>query len=484
MDEKKQEATDSASALVEQILGNEEKLKMLVMGADTDRAAIAVSAIISTGDDVAVQKAFLTSLIRLLGIEGKANETDRRDAAVELLKCAPVMDIFSRHSGALFDAYLEAVSNQTKENDPFVGSINSLLEVGIALAPYFPVNDLSRTQLTHLWNQRAKDFTHTDGREHIEEQAKHIAERMTKLGSRDARVYDLRARGYKNREIAETLHINEGSVEQSVGRLIDLGILSMRRGTKPLIDPEVEKLRNLGYTVVQIANALNESQHTISSSIQRLLAKSEIDHVYPGHREDINALDDVEHADVLDSTMKGQDDTAQTFGTPSPVAQSHLSRRKQWVDTKVQPLKAEGLSNKRISALLGIPVREIADSELRLLEQKRIEKIPRRTRKEMEALDDAVALLKDEGLTLEHIAEKLTKNPSTIIHSIGRLQEQERIERVLIRRNPEELADFDKRIATLKKQGLKRKEIANTLGVDEGAVKEAIERNNKREKKL
>lgn len=426
MAEKKQETTERASVLVEQILGDDKKLATLVTGTDKDRAAIAVSAVTSTGDDGAVQEAFLTSLVRALAVEGDANETDRRDAAVELLKCAALVDILSRHSEALFDAYCEAINNQTKENDPYAGSINSLLDAGIVIAPYFPINDLARTQLTNLWSQRAKDFLRGEGREHIEEQAVRIGERMSELGSRDARVYDLRRRGLKNKEIAGLLAVKEHLVEQSVGRLIESGELVSRRLPK-------------GDTPLVSLKTIDEEQKAQAMAVL-------VDKVRIGRQEGL---------------------TGQEMATLFSV--------KAW-----QIAKAIRMLNEEKDS-----VRDRKSSEMQESKRELPERPHRRTKKEIVKFDLAVeSLFVDRKMGSAQIAQELHASTDAVTKSLRRLRKNGRIEQAVEIRSPEELAQFDDRVFNLRTQGKKVGDIASALEVERWSVDEAIVRLRKRKKLL
>lgn len=172
---------------LEEILGNESMFLTMLTGKEDEQERV-IRKSLSSLTDPALQKIFLQSIIYVLSKEGESDETDRRDAVLEVLKISSVVDLLSQNGDPVFDSYLQALGSQTKDNDPFAGSINSLLEAGVFMSPYFPQDDLSRKQLEHSIDQLAKHFFSDDERDHIKSFRDEMFERMTLKGSRDARV--------------------------------------------------------------------------------------------------------------------------------------------------------------------------------------------------------------------------------------------------------------------------------------------------------
>jgi transposase len=215
--------------------------------------------------------AFLRTAITLLSREEE--HVDRRDGLCELFKQPAIVDLFPAHKELLLDSYMEAVNRQGIDSD----SIHSLLDVGIVIAPYFPIDHLSREQLQYLLRQVSKPFSLQGGREHIESQTHEIIQRMTKRGSLYARVEYWRNYELKNREIAEKLGVSIPTVETAVVHLIYEGKLTKRHVEAQDIDPQVKQLWIKGLTVKQIVEETGFGQRVVEGSVRRIHDAGEIE---------------------------------------------------------------------------------------------------------------------------------------------------------------------------------------------------------------
>ncbi len=103
------------------------------------------------------QKGFLRTLFQHMASEGGIEVTNRRDAAFTILTEA-MTPLVKTNQPFVCNAYISAVQAQTGKNDPFCGSIYTLLEVGKAIAPYFSKGIHSKKLIT-AWTPVIKEFS-------------------------------------------------------------------------------------------------------------------------------------------------------------------------------------------------------------------------------------------------------------------------------------------------------------------------------------
>ena len=199
------EALKLGISVFEQIITNPSLMDIMISGKEKDQTARVGVIVRSIVNQPEAQKVFLKKIIETLSQEGESDQTDRRDAVLGVLMTPVIVDILPGNQIVIFDGYLEALGCQTKDNDPYSGSVQSLLDAGIFLAPYFPQDELSKTQLRNLLEQMAQQFSFPGERRHILAFVEDILENATVLGSRDARVKYWKLRKLKEKEISNCL---------------------------------------------------------------------------------------------------------------------------------------------------------------------------------------------------------------------------------------------------------------------------------------
>lgn len=437
--------TRKASMLLEQILGDETMQDTLLTGEEKDKARIVENVCKKMVSEPTVQSAFLKMLIGTFSKENDDRDTDRRDSAYEVLNQPAIMDLLPDNSTVVFDSYLEAINQQTKDNDPFSGSIGSLLDAGKILAPYFPNDDLARKQLEHLWGQIARQFSYGGEREHIESGVAEIVEKMTLQGSIDARVEYFRGRKFKNKEIAGVLKVTDHVVEQSVSRLIDAGRLSTRRGTKSKHDSEIVQLFNEGLTPDEIAANLNEDVKTVSWRIRQLREYGMI-----GYKE-------------RQKQVKVRPESDKKRGRPRI---EELSVR----DKKVAFLRKKGLKYIEIAAVLNITIKRAENSFQRFSHWKKMMNVES---------DVVLGDLADESSKLIPPENSFAVDPGLSEVNTGNAQSMKGYASGDLNEEGVRQQErfFDLRVLLLRKHGLQRKEIAAIMGVPSvKSIEESISR--------
>ncbi|MEK7122388.1 MAG: hypothetical protein AAB855_00870, partial [Patescibacteria group bacterium] len=273
-----QETEDSrlGNSLFEKIVGDSSWMDTMISGKEEHRAAILNVAIRSIVHLPEVQQAFLKKMIEVLSQEGEHDETDRRDAALGMMNTSTIVDLLPNHQEALFSSYLEGLGRQTKNNDPYSGSIRSLLEAGILLSPFFPQDELSRTQLAGLLEHVAQPFL-PGVRRDIALFTDDILESMTMLGARDARVKYWKLRKLKDKEIASRLDTSLALINQSVERLVEDGELTSKREASQERDGHVLALMEQGLTMKEMMATLDVPESQITGSRKRLYEQEKID---------------------------------------------------------------------------------------------------------------------------------------------------------------------------------------------------------------
>ena len=231
---------DQGTLLAERMLGSRETLRALLAGGPSKD--IVLQKITATLEkDPVGQACFLRIIFSNLAKEGGLEVTNRRDGYLailtdtteegDVLLTEAITPLVTANPEVVFDAYLEAVTQQTKENDPFSGSIDTLFEAGKAIAPYVFTGSQERQQVTDAWQRVAERFHTIDERFHIRSKIEEIKNRISPL---DRNVEPLRKQGFSNSQIAEKLRRKKTDIEKSVRRLIAAGRIEPRkRGSKP-----------------------------------------------------------------------------------------------------------------------------------------------------------------------------------------------------------------------------------------------------------
>src|SRR3989338_136258 len=135
-------SVDIGFTLAEQLLSNRDTLHELRAGGK-DKETILQNIVSKLDHDIVAQSFFLETLVQNIAVEGEFDVTNRRDRALAILtdtakdgrvRVTKVMEpLVKSRSATVYRAYIEAVRQQTKENDPISGSIDTLLDLGSAL---------------------------------------------------------------------------------------------------------------------------------------------------------------------------------------------------------------------------------------------------------------------------------------------------------------------------------------------------------------
>ncbi len=255
-----------------------------------------------------MQPDFIRTIFMNLAEEGSPEITNRRDAAFEVItdnesirsRLNEIMTpIIKSNQTTVFSAYIDALHQQTANNDPYAGSIYTLLEITKAIAPYLPRDYKNKQLVIEAWNKLADQFNSIEKKVHIRLNIKTIMENMTqykqikkrKTSRRitaedktqlDIKVEQLRKNGMHNFEIADLINKNLSDIEQSASRLIASGRIEPHPKGKTRseaitnLDIQVEALRNQGLRNRDIANLLNKKTKAIQNSIHRLIKTGKI----------------------------------------------------------------------------------------------------------------------------------------------------------------------------------------------------------------
>jgi|GEM_PF-3862493 len=349
--------------LLEQILGNKSLMLTMLTGSEKDKDAVmhaSMQAVINISE---AQQAFLKALIATLAREGYEDETDRRDAAIEIVRTPAAVDLLPSNQAVIFDAYLEALNQQTKENDPYSGSINSLLEAGVVLSPYFPQDDLSEKQLKNLFEQLSKEFTNREERQHIELFAEEILENLTIYGAQHARVKYWKKKKLKHQEIAHKIGTKVSLVDRLVERLIEDGELESRAELSAALDATVLGLMKQGFAKREIVRETDRFDSAIEPSIKRIIDRNEIDRDTWEKKQ--------KERKERNIAKKGEQQEVENDVSKEKTGRKGSEERRQ-LDATVEELIRAGVKRREIMKRTGRTESEIDASRIRLRMQKRI----------------------------------------------------------------------------------------------------------------
>jgi predicted transcriptional regulator len=268
----------------------------------------------------------------------------------------------------------------------------------------------------------------------IESRRKHTKEAMLEL---DNVVEQLRNQGLGNSDIAELLLEDKSVIGRSAMRLIAAD--RIKRWERPIskeiaeLDNQVEQLRKQKLGNTEIAKRLDKKYNIVAHSAQRLIAAGRIE----------------------------------PWKSPTKATKE--------LDNRVEGMRNSGLNNKEIAKELKLSQTTITRSIRRLLSAGRIEPRKRPVNKEREQLDNQVEQLRNQGLENDQIAKQLDKKKWIIEKSAQRLLAANRIER-LRRRPKEEIVALDNQVEQFRKQGLGNKEIAEMLEENINAIEMSAHR--------
>jgi len=229
------------------------------------------------------QESFIIDLFDDLAREGEGEEewvqTNRRDGACEILTSQAMEPIIKGNSTVVSYAYLEAISLQDRKNDPFSGSIDTLLEVGKAIAPYFPVDSGLKKKIIKAWNGVINEFLWQDEKSYMQLKLEEIEYIMSPTWILDDQVKQLvLERGnISNVQIAKELGVSPSTIGSLLKRLVATGEIESREHRRSKQDKQIAELIKKGFSSPQIAKQLDIPLSEVKSSRQRSIKAGEIE---------------------------------------------------------------------------------------------------------------------------------------------------------------------------------------------------------------
>ena len=288
---------DRGTLLAEHMLGSRKTLRALLAGGPSKD--IVLQEITATLEkDPVGQACFLRIIFSNLAREGGLEVTNRRDRALAILtdtaedgtvRLNETLTPFVQSNAPLvYEAYINGIQQQKRENDPFSGSINTLLDVGKAIAPCVLTGSQERQQVADAWERVAEQFPTLNERFHIRSRIEEIKNRISPVAQLDRDVEPLRQQGLTNPQIAQQLGRKVQDIANSARRLIADGRIEPAPKGKPIsqatiqLDSQVEQLRKQRLSNSQIAERLGRKVQDIANSAHRLIADGRIERAKSG----------------------------------------------------------------------------------------------------------------------------------------------------------------------------------------------------------
>ncbi|MBI4252694.1 hypothetical protein HY623_00720 [Candidatus Uhrbacteria bacterium] len=275
---------DRFSELTNRIFGEQKTLDALLKGGEKKEAIVA-QLVSELRDDFPGQEDFVKDLSQMLAIEGDDGVTNRRDGALAVLTDFAFFDIIENQTAVAYQAYLDAVKQQDKDNNPFSGSIDALLEAGKIIGPFvFKANGnkyFKREKIIAAW-EKVKDNFFDDDALHIERKLLKIKKSMKKNGALLLKVETLRNRKgvYLSRdEMAAMLKEPLWAIDGAIGILIyEKRVAARGRNNeeKMAFDDRVLALKEQGMTKLAIADELGVMESPVSEALTRLYSAGRI----------------------------------------------------------------------------------------------------------------------------------------------------------------------------------------------------------------
>jgi len=281
---------DQGTRLVKTMLGDEGRRKMLIRG-DIDKNAFL--SIIAGGleNDPALQVGFLHGVFATITKQETPDPQTKqvRDSAAGVLVDfthegikipKPVAPFVKSHRETVRDLYIHALKKQTKEKDPARGSIEALLNVGVAVAPYIRQDDMEAVEILKQWRRIENEFK-PDERRFISSRVRTVIGKIPKEAIvdskiRDKRVEQLKRQGLTNEQTGMWLGQATSLVDNSTRRLVAAGVIESSKPTKdPVFDAQVEQFRNEGLSNVAIEERIGRKTR-INKATCQLLAEGKI----------------------------------------------------------------------------------------------------------------------------------------------------------------------------------------------------------------
>ena len=484
---------DQGILLAERMLDNGEVLRTLIAGGHS-KGAILQQVVSDLKHDPVGQACFLRTLFRSLASEGDLKVTNRRDTALAILtdnlneevRLTQVMTpLVEANPTIVHDAYIEALQQQTRENDPFSGSVDALLAVGKAIAPHLNQDAQRRQQIIDTWERVTQQFLTVYERYQIHSRVEEIKDRMSPVTQLDSEVQQLRTQGLTNPQIAQQLGRKESDIKASAHRLIAAKRIEPAPKGRPVteavtqLDNQVEQLRGQGLSNPQIAQQLGRKESDIKASARRLIAAKRIEPARSS-TEAVTQLDNqveqlrgqgLSNAQIAEKLERKRTDIEASAHRLIAAGRIEPARRTSDSATKLLQILQEfqqvhptgAITLQDMANQLGVTrerARKIYDelSIKHTLPPKSGSGMGQLSEEYLAKLDQEVAKRQDQGKTSDQIAEEL-RVPSVWIKTSQRrfaLQIQEQVKR--------DHEEFRRQVEQLRNQGIGSNRIAETLG--------------------
>lgn len=184
---------------------------------------------------------------------------------------APIVEA---NQDVVFDAYVAAVGQQTKENDAFSGSVDVLLNVGKAIAPYVS-EEKRRIQIINAWNKVIEQLPSTE-EQLVVSKLEDIENAMNTFHSR---VKKLRIKGWRNVDIARMLNVSRSKVARVANKLLDTEEITPQKSTPKEVaafKAKVKELKTKGLSNRNIAKLLGVPTVRVTKAAWQLRKAEEI----------------------------------------------------------------------------------------------------------------------------------------------------------------------------------------------------------------
>lgn len=187
------------------------------------------------------QKAFIASLFAAMAVEGDASVTNMRDAAFTILAHTQIQSILKSNPGFVLTTYNRSVRTQSLENDPYSGSIATLLDAGKVIASTLRPDKRDLNRIIKAWQKVSQDTPEAEDRKWIYkavEEIKHTVGPVSgprpstvELVELDKQVEALSKQGLNRNQIAKVLNMSLGRITSSRVRLLKAGrVEPMKKG--------------------------------------------------------------------------------------------------------------------------------------------------------------------------------------------------------------------------------------------------------------
>ncbi len=181
------------------------------------------------------QKAFITSLFATMAVEGDADVTDLRDAVFTIFADSQIQPILKSNSGFVLKTYLQSIRKQSWENDPYSGSIATLLDAGKVIASTLRPDKRDLNRIIKAWKKVSQDMPEAEDTKWIDmvvgEIEHAVGPRPSTTVELDNQVEALSNQGLNRNEIAKVLNMSFGKISRSRDRLLEAGrVEPMKKG--------------------------------------------------------------------------------------------------------------------------------------------------------------------------------------------------------------------------------------------------------------